>query len=58
MNDTDQLPGLPPLHGTVTKLRERIEINQQRKALTAAQQRPTWERLKGLRASSPTEVGL
>jgi hypothetical protein len=39
MNDTDQLPGLKPVIDTVTKLRERIEIDEQRKKLTTAQRK-------------------
>jgi hypothetical protein len=35
----DQLPGLKPVSDSVTKLRERIEINEQRKTLTAAQRK-------------------
>jgi len=33
----DELPGLEPGSDTVAKLRERIEINEQRETLTAAQ---------------------
>jgi hypothetical protein len=39
MGDTDQLPGLPPVSDSVAKLRERVEINEQRKTLTPAQRK-------------------
>ena len=35
----DQLPGFAPVSDTLAKLRERIEINEQRKTLTAAQRK-------------------
>ena len=39
MADANQLPGLMPVSDTVTKLRERIGIKEQRKTLTAAQRK-------------------
>jgi hypothetical protein len=35
----DELPGFGPVSDTVAKLRERIEINEQRKTLTTAQRK-------------------
>ena len=35
----DELPGFEPVSDTVAKLRERIEINEQRKTLTTAQRK-------------------
>jgi len=35
----DQLPGFEPVSDAIPKLRERIEISEQRKTLTAAQRK-------------------